>query len=72
MQALQIIIKENTIILTNQIKALEIFTDEENKIVTNNMQIIEKLTLQKIQALEKFTSDNTQTYKLLLRITKLI
>lgn len=63
MQALQIIIKENTIILTNQIKALEIVTDEENKIVTNNMQIIEKLTLQKIQALEKFTSDITQTYK---------
>lgn len=36
----------------NRIKALEIYTDKESKIVTDNMQILEKLILQMIQALE--------------------
>ena len=51
-QALQMFSKENNTILADKMKALEIVPDSESRWVIDNMQTLEQLTIQNIQALE--------------------
>lgn len=58
-QALQILTKKNTAVLTDKIKALQIFTHEEGR-VTDNMWALEQLSSEKTQGLGKATTGKSQ------------
>lgn len=52
--------------MTNKIKTLEIFTYKEFKKVTDIMKTLEKLIIQKIQILEKVTTNNMQDLQIII------